>query len=168
MIIRPPVNQTILENGELRIPCEAQAEPANFTTKWYKDGIPIRKIQGIGDRAAVLEDGTLRIQLITFEDSGYYGCEVGNGIGQTITQRAYINVECEFILTISINPQFCGFEVRDILGSFGWVFSLILVVTGFEVKFFQNLGVEFEIQKLFDLLKIPSSIFEYYTPLSYH
>ena len=99
MIIRPPVNQTVLENGELRIPCEAQAEPANFTTKWYKDGIPIRKIQGIGDRAAVLEDGTLRIQLITFEDSGFYGCEVGNGIGQTITQRAYINVECEFIYT---------------------------------------------------------------------
>ena len=129
MIIRPPVNQTVLENGELRIPCEAQAEPANFTTKWYKDGIPIRKIQGIGDRAAVLEDGTLRIQLITFEDSGFYGCEVGNGIGQTITQRAYINVECEFILTISINPQLCGFEVRDILGSFGRVFSSILVVT---------------------------------------
>ena len=125
MIIRPPVNQTVLENGELRIPCEAQAEPANFTTKWYKDGIPIRKIQGIGDRAAVLEDGTLRIQLITFEDSGFYGCEVGNGIGQTITQRAYINVECEFILTISINPQFVGSKLEILFGSFGWIFSSI-------------------------------------------
>ena len=57
----------------------------------------------------------------------------------------------------------------EIFGSFGWVFSSTLVVTrGFEVKNFQNLGAEFEIQKLFNLQKTPSSIFEYYTPQSYH
>jgi len=115
VIIRPPVNQTILENGELRIPCEAQAEPANFTTKWYKDGIPIRKIQGIGDRAAVLEDGTLRIQLITFEDSGYYGCEVGNGIGQTITQRAYINVEYKARVVFTPTVQYIPRGLKGII-----------------------------------------------------
>ena len=57
---------------------------------------------------------------------------------------------------------------RKYVFNFEGDFSLILVVTGFEVKFFQNLGAEFEIQKLFDLQKIPSPIFEYYTPLSYH
>ena len=35
VIIRPPENQTVLENAELRVPCEGQAEPSNFTTKWY-------------------------------------------------------------------------------------------------------------------------------------
>ena len=37
--MRPPENQTVLENVEVRIPCEGQAEPANLTVKCYKDGI---------------------------------------------------------------------------------------------------------------------------------
>ena len=100
VIVRPPENQTVLENAELKIPCEAKADPANFTVKWYKDGLPVHKHANLGSRSAVLEDGTLRIQLITFEDSGWYACEVGNGIGRTITERAYINVECKIQLIL--------------------------------------------------------------------
>ena len=48
VIIRPPENQTVLENAEVRIPCEGQAEPANLTVKWYKDGIPVHKMGTLG------------------------------------------------------------------------------------------------------------------------
>ena len=95
MIIHPPENQTILENAEVRIPCEGQAEPANLTVKWYKDGIPVHKMGTLGQRTSILGDGTLQIRLITSEDNGWYTCEITNGIGRSITERAYINVECK-------------------------------------------------------------------------
>ena len=95
MIIRPPENQTVLENAEVRIPCEGQAEPANLTVKWYKDGIPVHKMGTLGQRTSILGDGTLQIRLITSEDNGWYTCEITNGIGRSITERAYINVECK-------------------------------------------------------------------------
>ena len=46
--MRPPENQTKLENAEVCIPCEGQAEPANLTVKWYKDGIPECPFYGLG------------------------------------------------------------------------------------------------------------------------
>ena len=46
-------------------------------------------------KAKILSDGTLQIALITAEDSGWYTCEITNGIGKSITERAYINVECK-------------------------------------------------------------------------
>ena len=95
MIIRPPENQTVLENAEVRIPCEGQAEPANLTVKWYKDGIPVHKMGTLGQRTSILGDGTLQIRLITSEDNGWYTCEITNGIGRSITERAYINVKCK-------------------------------------------------------------------------
>ena len=95
VIIHPPENQTVLENAEVRIPCEGQAEPANLTVRWYKDGIPVHKMGTLGQRTSILGDGTLQIRLITSEDSGWYTCEITNGIGRSIMERAYINVECK-------------------------------------------------------------------------
>lgn len=95
VIVRPPENQTVLENAEVRIPCEGQAEPANLTVRWYKDGIPVHKMGTLGQRTSILSDGTLQIRLITSEDNGWYTCEITNGIGRSITERAYINVECK-------------------------------------------------------------------------
>ena len=95
VIVRPPENQTVLENSEVRIPCEGQAEPANLTVRWYKDGIPYNKMANLEKKAKILSDGTLQIALITAEDSGWYTCEITNGIGKSITERAYINVECK-------------------------------------------------------------------------
>ena len=95
VIVRPPENQTVLENAEVRIPCEGQAEPANLTVRWYKDGIPVHKMGTLGQRTSKLSDGSLQIRLITSEDNGWYTCEITNGIGRSITERAYINVECK-------------------------------------------------------------------------
>ena len=94
MIVRPPENQTVLENAEVRIPCEGQAEPANLTVRWYKEAIPVHKVGTLGQRTSILSDGTLQIRLITSDDYGWYTCEITNGIGRSITERAYINVEC--------------------------------------------------------------------------
>ena len=103
VIIRPPENQTVLENAEVRIPCEGQAEPANLTVKWYKDGIPVHKMGTLGQRTSILGDGTLQIRLITSEDNGWYTCEITNGIGRSITERAYINVECKQPIFLRFN-----------------------------------------------------------------
>lgn len=95
MIIRPPENQTVLENAMVKIPCKGEAKPDNFTVNWYKDGIPVRKLSPLGDRSTILPDGTLQISIITAENSGWYTCEITNGIGKSIREKAYINVECE-------------------------------------------------------------------------
>lgn len=105
MIVRPPENQTVLENAEVKIPCEGEAEPANLTVRWYKDGIPVHKMGTLGQRTSVLSDGTLQIRLITSEDNGWYTCEITNGIGRSITERAYINVECNFEIVAKMYPD---------------------------------------------------------------
>ncbi len=97
MILRPPQNQTVLENSEVRLTCEGQAEPKNLTYKWYKDGLPVSKSGSLGTRTSIISDGTLVINLVTSEDNGRYTCEITNGIGRPIQASAYINVECKFV-----------------------------------------------------------------------
>ena len=52
--MHPPENQTVLENVEVRIPCEGQAEPANLTVKCYKDGILECPFYGLGYRLCTI------------------------------------------------------------------------------------------------------------------
>ena len=96
VILRPPQNQTVLENSEARLTCEGKAEPKNLTYKWYKDGLPVSKVGSLDQRSSLLKDGTLVITLVTSEDNGRYTCEITNGIGRPIQASAYINVECKF------------------------------------------------------------------------
>lgn len=90
-------------------PCEWRAMPANATVVWYRDGIPVRQIATLESRIETPSEGSLIINPLHMDDSGFYECRVSNGIGETQSAVAYLNVECKYPTTatkpVSITKQ---------------------------------------------------------------
>ena len=45
-----------------------------------------------------LQEGSLIISPVAADDAGYFVCELTNGIGRPQRAKAYLGVECEYIL----------------------------------------------------------------------
>jgi len=94
VIITPPQNLTKVQNEKVTFPCEWRAMPSNATVVWYRDGIPVRQISSLEPRIETPSEGSLIINQVHMDDSGFYECRVTNGIGETQSAVAYLNVEC--------------------------------------------------------------------------
>jgi len=79
----------------MNFPCEWRALPSNASVVWLRDSIPVRQISSLESRIEMAADGTLSLNPVSADDSGFYECRVSNGIGETQTAVAYLNVECK-------------------------------------------------------------------------
>lgn len=95
----PPTNQTKLEGEKVQFSCEAKALPGNVTVKWFREGAPVAEVAALETRVTIRRDGALVINPVAADDSGQYLCEVSNGIGDPQSASAYLNVECEILLS---------------------------------------------------------------------
>jgi hypothetical protein len=93
----PPINQTKLEGEKVQFTCEAKAMPGNVTVRWFREGAPVKEVAALETRVTIRKDGTLIVNPVGADDSGWYTCEVSNGIGDAQSAAAYLNVECELI-----------------------------------------------------------------------
>lgn len=91
----PPINQTKLEGEKVQFTCEAKAMPGNVTVRWFREGAPVREVAALETRVTIRKDGTLIVNPVSADDSGWYTCEVSNGIGDAQSAAAFLNVECE-------------------------------------------------------------------------
>ena len=110
----PPINQTKLEGEKVQFTCEAKAMPGNVTVRWFREGAPVREVAALETRVTIRKDGTLIINPVSADDSGWYTCEVSNGIGDAQSAAAFLNVECKllrllvsFYYTLSFCMLYC-------------------------------------------------------------
>lgn len=78
--IRQPANQTVLDNNDATLRCQADGSPRPKTT-WFKGpaySTPIQQNQG---RLQVLESGDLLIAAVRESDGGVYTCQQANEAG---------------------------------------------------------------------------------------
>lgn len=94
----PPRNTTVAEGSRVRLSCHADGYPGNITYRWSRDGIDIhllaRNMWQV--RGQVLDDGSLLIDRVHREDTGWYKCQPSNGVGslQAPEAQAFLNVTC--------------------------------------------------------------------------
>lgn len=98
----PPTNQTKLEGEKVQFTCEAKAMPGNVTVKWLREGVSILEVAALETRVTTRRDGSLIVNPVNADDSGLYTCEVTNGIGEPQSASAYLNVECEFKILVTV------------------------------------------------------------------
>lgn len=91
----PPINQTKLEGEKVQFTCEAKAMPGNVTVRWFREGAPVKEVAALETRVTIRKDGTLIVNPVSADDSGWYTCEVTNGIGDAQSAAAFLNVECK-------------------------------------------------------------------------
>lgn len=91
----PPINQTKLEGEKVSFTCEAKAMPGNVTVRWFREGAPVKEVAALETRVTIRKDGTLIVNPVSSDDSGWYTCEVSNGIGDAQSAAAFLNVECK-------------------------------------------------------------------------
>ncbi|ODM99651.1 Protein turtle [Orchesella cincta] len=106
VIINPPQNTTKAETEKVVFPCEWRAMPANATVVWYRDGIPVRQIASLESRIETPAEGSLIVNPLHMDDSGFYECRVSNGIGETQSAVAYLNVEFPAQVTYTPTVQY--------------------------------------------------------------
>lgn len=70
--------------------------PGNVTVRWFREGAPVKEVAALETRVTIRKDGTLIVNPVSADDSGWYTCEVTNGIGDAQSAAAYLNVECKF------------------------------------------------------------------------
>lgn len=91
---------------------------------FLQDGIPVRQISSLESRIETPSEGSLIINVVHMDDSGFYECRVSNGIGETQNAVAYLNVECTCVISFSHSyccnetqaeqswVELCGIEAR--------------------------------------------------------
>lgn len=70
--------------------------PGNVTVRWFREGAPVKEVAALETRVTIRKDGTLIVNPVSADDSGWYTCEVTNGIGDAQSAAAFLNVECKF------------------------------------------------------------------------
>lgn len=73
--------------------------PGNVTVRWFREGAPVKEVAALETRVTIRKDGTLIINPVSADDSGWYTCEVSNGIGDAQSAAAFLNVECKFVVS---------------------------------------------------------------------
>ena len=89
-MISDAFNITVLEGNTSELQCTAEGYPVPISDEysWRKDGITIQ----MGNRFSRFAGGSLRIERTTFNDQGWYDCEVkSNGISAAM--RVYLTVK---------------------------------------------------------------------------
>ncbi|XP_064471157.1 protein turtle-like isoform X2 [Ornithodoros turicata] len=104
VIVTPPHNLTKLEGNFAELVCEAKALPSNITHRWFYNGVEISKLTWLQTRTLVRQDGTLFINPTAADDSGFYTCEISNGIGTPESATAYLNIE--YPARVNFTPAF--------------------------------------------------------------
>ncbi|EEC11432.1 turtle protein, isoform, putative, partial [Ixodes scapularis] len=104
VITTPPQNLTKLEGNFAEFVCEARALPSNITHRWFYNGVEISKLTWLQTRTLVRQDGTLFINPTAADDSGFYTCEISNGIGNPESATAYLNIE--YPARVNFTPAF--------------------------------------------------------------
>ncbi|XP_077524695.1 protein turtle-like isoform X4 [Amblyomma americanum] len=104
VITTPPQNLTKLEGNFAEFVCEARALPSNITHRWFYNGVEISKLTWLQTRTLVRQDGTLFINPTAADDSGFYTCEISNGIGTPESATAYLNIE--YPARVNFTPAF--------------------------------------------------------------
>ncbi|XP_077563863.1 protein turtle-like isoform X3 [Haemaphysalis longicornis] len=104
VITTPPQNLTKLEGNFAEFVCEARALPSNITHRWFYNGVEISKLTWLQTRTLVRQDGTLFINPTAADDSGFYTCEISNGIGAPESATAYLNIE--YPARVNFTPAF--------------------------------------------------------------
>ncbi|XP_044593030.1 protein turtle-like isoform X3 [Cotesia glomerata] len=115
IIIVPPTNQTKLEGEKAQFSCEAKALPGNVTVRWFREGAPVTEVSALDTRVSIRMDGSLVINPVSADDSGFYLCEVTNGIGEPQSATAYLNVEYPAKVTFTPTIQFLPFRLAGVV-----------------------------------------------------
>ena len=90
-----PQNITVNETNPVVLSCDASGFPEPSLT-WTKDG------------QVVSQSEQLNIQRSDRSDTGMYVCTARNGVGQDLTARAYVTVQCKFLFHRVINLVILG------------------------------------------------------------
>ncbi|XP_035703262.1 protein turtle isoform X2 [Folsomia candida] len=115
VIITPPNNMTKVDGEKAIFPCEWRANPSNSTVIWYRDGIPTRQISSLESRIETPSEGSLIISPVHMDDSGFYECRVSNGIGETQSAVAYLNVEYAAQVTYTPTVQYLPHRLSGVV-----------------------------------------------------
>ncbi|KAH6928079.1 hypothetical protein HPB50_011606 [Hyalomma asiaticum] len=84
-------HDVVLKRGEtLELHCRAVGHPLP-EIRWLKEGAELKTASG--NRAQILQNGTLVIRNATGEDSGKYSCLASNGIGAALTKAVSVLVK---------------------------------------------------------------------------
>nr|CAD7201705.1 unnamed protein product [Timema douglasi] len=110
-IVVPPTNQTTLEGEKVRFPCEI-SPASNLTVEWTHDGTSISALPSLQGRASAQRDGSLVINPVTSEDSGFYSCEIVTGSDSAM---AYLNVEYPAKVTFTPTVQYLPFRLAGVV-----------------------------------------------------
>ena len=86
MFVKSPKNQTIPKGQTASFPCSATGDPAPSIT-WYKSSNPISSNVHLN----VLSNGTLVVNSVTEQESGWFTCHATNEAGMR-EARAYLLV----------------------------------------------------------------------------
>lgn len=87
-----PQNITVNTSTPIFLTCDASGFPAPYV-RWTKSG------KTLSDKKQ------LHISSSKKSDAGEYMCTVGNGVGQEKSARAYVTVQCKFLLQDIIFSQ---------------------------------------------------------------
>nr|CAD7590105.1 unnamed protein product [Timema genevievae] len=110
-IVVPPTNQTTLEGEKVRFPCEI-SPASNLTVEWTHDGTSLSALPSLQGRASAQRDGSLVINPVTSEDSGFYSCEIMTGSDSAM---AYLNVEYPAKVTFTPTVQYLPFRLAGVV-----------------------------------------------------
>jgi len=84
-----------VEGSRVKLQCQAEGYPENITYRWYRDNVDIQLISPLTLRSQVLSEGTLIINNVAKDDSGWYKCRPTNKLGTPPEAKAYLNITCE-------------------------------------------------------------------------
>ena len=112
-IMVPPKNTTSNEGTRVTLHCQAEGYPNNITYRWFKNNEDVRLIRDFLMRASINADGSLEISTVFKEDTGWYRCRPSNGLGPSPEAQAYLNVTCEY--NVSLEPLMIWLFYDDVI-----------------------------------------------------
>lgn len=91
------MNVTVLEGERAELECLPKTPEA--AVAWFKDGTPLSEFPELALRSELPLNGSLVLRRAASSDPGEYECRVRDPDGGMQSAAAFLDVQCEYLLT---------------------------------------------------------------------